>query len=235
MPLVKVLTEQELNALAATAPSATVVAYFWASWAPMCTQTEQLAQKLSEDCSNLLFASVEAEEAEELAVKYDIQSVPAFVFVKGGAKVGGIVGANAPDITKQIVSLNASSSRPSKTADQHDPPANLPIPTASKPSGESLDERLAKLVKKAPVMLFMKGSPGNEKCGFSRKIVELLQGEGVKFGHFDILEDEEVRQGLKEYSKWPTYPQVYNKGELVGGLDILKELAEGGELQESLS
>ena len=83
-------------------------------------------------------------------------------------------------------------------------------------------------------MLFMKGSPTAEKCGFSRQIVTLLQENGVKFGSFDILSDEEVRQGLKDYSKWPTYPQVYAKGKLVGGLDIVKELIENGELKESL-
>ena len=73
-----------------------------------------------------------------------------------------------------------------------------------------MNERLGKLINQAPIMLFMKGSPGAEKCGFSRKIVELLNNNGVKFGSFDILGDESVRQGLKTYSNWPTYPQVRN-------------------------
>jgi glutaredoxin-related protein len=63
----------------------------------------------------------------------------------------------------------------------------------------------------------------------------MLKEDGVSFGHFNILEDEEVRQGLKTYSDWPTYPQVYVKGELVGGLDILKEMKEDGSLKDQLS
>jgi len=80
----------------------------------------------------------------------------------------------------------------------------------------------------------MKGSPDTPRCGFSRKIVELLQGEKVAFTSFDILGDEEVRQGLKAYSNWPTYPQLYADGKLLGGLDIVKELHEEGELRDSL-
>lgn len=73
------------------------------------------------------------------------------------------------------------------------------------------------------------------QCGFSRTIVGMLKEDDVTFGHFNILEDEEVRQGLKTYSDWPTYPQVYVKGELIGGLDILKEMKEDGSLQEQLA
>ena len=99
---------------------------------------------------------------------------------------------------------------------------------------ESLNDRLGKLIKRHDCMLFMKGLPSAPKCGFSRKIVELLEKEGVSYDAFNILEDEEVRQGLKEFSNWPTYPQLYVKGDLVGGLDIVEELAEGGELKDML-
>lgn len=78
-------------------------------------------------------------------------------------------------------------------------------------------------------MLFMKGSPDTPKCGFSRSIVELLRKGGVTFSSFDILTDEEVRAGLKTFSDWPTYPQLYVKGTLVGGLDILREMANSEE------
>jgi len=101
-------------------------------------------------------------------------------------------------------------------------------------AAEPLNDRLRKLVSRAPVMLFMKGSPDEPRCGFSRQMVELLREEGVDFSHFDILTDEEVRQGLKTFSSWPTYPQLYAKGTLVGGLDIAKELKEEGELREAL-
>merc|ERR1712039_841418 len=98
----------------------------------------------------------------------------------------------------------------------------------------SLEDRLKALINKGPVTLFMKGNPEQLRCGFSSKTVELLKQHNIKFEHFDILSDEEVRQGLKTYSNWPTYPQVYAKGKLVGGLDILKELAEEGSLLEEL-
>ncbi|KAK4982279.1 glutaredoxin [Elasticomyces elasticus] len=88
---------------------------------------------------------------------------------------------------------------------------------------EELHERLSELVKAAPVMLFMKGTPSAPQCGFSRQTVSVLREHGVRYGFFNILADDEVRQGLKEFAEWPTFPQVWVGGELVGGLDILKE------------
>ena len=82
---------------------------------------------------------------------------------------------------------------------------------------------------------FMKGQPSNPRCGFSRQMIALLDESGVPYDSFNILEDNEVRQGLKEFSNWPTYPQLYVKGELIGGLDICKELAEDGDLIEILN
>lgn len=88
-------------------------------------------------------------------------------------------------------------------------------------SKEDLHARLGELVKAAPVMLFMKGTPSAPQCGFSRQTVSILREKGVRYGFFNILADDEVRQGLKEFSEWPTFPQVYVGGELVGGLDIV--------------
>lgn len=104
----------------------------------------------------------------------------------------------------------------------------------SVPSTTSLNDRLAALVNSAPIMLFMKGSPDAPRCGFSRSVVEILRSEDIPFSHFDILEDDDVRQGLKTFSDWPTYPQIYQNGSLVGGLDILKEMQESGPLKEQL-
>ena len=80
----------------------------------------------------------------------------------------------------------------------------------------------------------MKGDPAAPKCGFSRQTIELLQSLNAEFGTFDILSDDEVRQGLKTYSSWPTYPQLYIDGELIGGLDILKEMHASGDLEPVL-
>lgn len=102
------------------------------------------------------------------------------------------------------------------------------------PKAETLNDRLKKLVGKAPVVVFMKGNPDAPRCGFSREIVGLLREQDVTYTHFDILQDEEVRQGLKKFSNWPTYPQIYAGGELVGGIDIAKELVAASTLRSEL-
>ena len=87
-------------------------------------------------------------------------------------------------------------------------------------------------MNKHKVMLFMKGNPSSPKCGFSRQIVGLLREQGVEFAWFDIFSDDDVRQGLKKVNDWPTFPQLILNGELVGGLDIFKEMVESGEWDE---
>ncbi|CAI9627097.1 monothiol glutaredoxin-4 [Alternaria burnsii] len=88
---------------------------------------------------------------------------------------------------------------------------------------DELHQRLSELVKAAPVMLFMKGTPSSPQCGFSRQTVAILREKGIRYGFFNILADDEVRQGLKEFADWPTFPQLWADGELVGGLDIVRE------------
>ncbi|KAF2357436.1 Monothiol glutaredoxin-related [Trinorchestia longiramus] len=102
------------------------------------------------------------------------------------------------------------------------------------PKKQNLDERLKSLINKAPLVVFMKGEPENPRCGFSRTLMEILKEINLPFFSFDILTDEEVRQGLKTFSNWPTYPQVYVKGELIGGLDIIKEMKADGSLLDAL-
>lgn len=86
---------------------------------------------------------------------------------------------------------------------------------------DELFTRLGELVKAAPVMLFMKGTPSAPQCGFSRQTVGVLREKGIRYGFFNILADDEVRQGLKEFADWPTFPQLWVDGELIGGLDIV--------------
>jgi monothiol glutaredoxin len=85
-------------------------------------------------------------------------------------------------------------------------------------------------VKNNPVVLFMKGTPVFPQCGFSAAVVQILSHLGVKFKAIDVLKDPEIRQGIKEYSEWPTIPQLYVKGEFVGGADIIREMFETEEL-----
>ncbi len=92
-------------------------------------------------------------------------------------------------------------------------------------------ERIKQDLSSSDVVLYMKGTPVFPQCGFSAAVVQVLSHVGVKFKGINILEDPGLRQGLKEYSNWPTFPQLYVKGELVGGCDIVREMYESGELQ----
>jgi len=120
------------------------------------------------------------------------------------------------------------------------PAAQVPVTpaprVASNPSSQQsrLHAGLTALINRHDVMLFMKGSPGAEQCGFSRRMVEILRQQGVRFDSFDILTNEEVRQGLKDFSRWPTYPQLYAKGRLLGGLDVITNLVQTGQFQQAL-
>ncbi|XP_067011881.1 uncharacterized monothiol glutaredoxin ycf64-like [Anabrus simplex] len=90
------------------------------------------------------------------------------------------------------------------------------------------------LVKSNKVVVFMKGIPDEPRCGFSNAVVQILRMHGVTYVSHDVLKDEDLRQGIKEYSKWPTVPQVYINGEFVGGCDILLQMHQNGELIEEL-
>jgi monothiol glutaredoxin len=93
-------------------------------------------------------------------------------------------------------------------------------------------ERIDALVKSNDVVLFMKGSVLFPQCGFSSRAVAILDHLGVPFETVDVLQDQEIRNGIKDYSDWPTIPQLYVKGEFVGGSDIMMEMFESGELQQ---
>jgi monothiol glutaredoxin len=96
------------------------------------------------------------------------------------------------------------------------------------------NERISKIVNEHDVVLFMKGTPLFPQCGFSSRAVAILEHCGVDFDSVDVLQDMEIRQGIKAYSDWPTIPQLYVKGEFVGGSDIMMEMYEAGELKQLL-
>ena len=97
-----------------------------------------------------------------------------------------------------------------------------------------VQQRIEGLVASSPVVVFMKGNKLMPQCGFSNNVVQILQSLGIPFETFDVLSDPEIRQGIKEFSDWPTIPQVYVKGEFIGGSDILIEMYNSGELREKL-
>ena len=99
----------------------------------------------------------------------------------------------------------------------------------------ALKQRLDQLVGSSPIFVFMKGSKLMPQCGFSNNVVQILNALAVPFETFDVLSDMEIRQGIKEFSEWPTIPQVYVNGEFIGGSDILIEMYNSGELREKLA
>lgn len=213
--LVEATTQPQFEDILSKAGKCLTVVHFHATWAPQCGQMNEVMAELAKQNAHTMFVKLEAEVVPEVSEKYEISSVPTFLFFKAGEKVDRLDGAHAPELTKKVQRLSVSGS-PSGAAEN---------------CATDLNQRLKKLINAAPCMLFMKGSPQEPRCGFSRQIVGLLKERGIQFSSFDILSDDEVRQGLKTYSNWPTYPQLYANGELVGGLDIVKELAESGELE----
>jgi len=99
---------------------------------------------------------------------------------------------------------------------------------------KNVQKKIDELVKSNDVLLFMKGSPELPQCGFSMTVSKILKDLNIKFHSINVLEDEEIREGIKKYSNWPTIPQLYIKGNFVGGCDIVKEMYQKGELQRIL-
>ncbi|GJQ15509.1 hypothetical protein GpartN1_g7300.t1 [Galdieria partita] len=187
---------------------------FGASWLQPCVHVREVLETLASLAAEkgktfLLFGFCDIDEGNSLTTAWGITNVPSIVFSRDGEIVNIVQGADPPTITRACREF---------MEDCH----------------LSLNERLEKLVHRRPVMLFMKGTPDKPFCKFSRRMVEILNGEGIHFDYFNILADYQVRQGLKGYSNWPTYPQLYVKGELVGGLDIVEELHQSGKLKEQL-
>ena len=98
----------------------------------------------------------------------------------------------------------------------------------------NINEKIKDIISKNDVVLFMKGTPDMPQCGFSMTVTNILKQLKVKFNGIDVLADPEIRQGIKDFSNWPTVPQLYVKGEFIGGCDITKEMYDKGELQKLL-
>lgn len=131
-----------------------------------------------------------------LSKQFSISSVPTVVSFRQGNEMERVVGADTSAITNKLRKLFEFDS--------------------------IIEKKLISLINREPIMVFIKGTPDNPRCKFTNALIKLLNEKNIKYGSFDILGDEEVRQSLKTFSKWPTYPQLYVKGKLIGGLDIIQ-------------
>ena len=197
------------------------------------------------------FVSINAESLPDISESYDVAAVPYLVLQRDGKVLESVSGSDAGKVRDAVErhagkggntgkvglppaleaepesegQINGGATKDlSGYAPTANDPATAPEMSSTKGQTEELNKRLGELVKAAPVMLFMKGTPSTPQCGFSRQLVGLLREKGVRYGFFNILADEEVRQGLKLWADWPTFPQLWVGGELVGGLDIVSLL-----------
>ncbi|KAB8231969.1 PICOT family protein [Aspergillus alliaceus] len=241
--LIEIPSEEQFTSHITNLPPATLqVLYFHAPWAAPCTQMRAVLSALASQyppTAPVTFISINAEELPDISEDYDVTAVPFVVLVRDGKILESISGSEATrvrDAVERCAGGAGTATKPTIPPPLSAVPRESGPATATQPpvnangagltpeqSKEALFARLADLVKAAPVMLFMKGTPSAPQCGFSRQLVGILRERSVKYGFFNILADEDVRQGLKEFAEWPTFPQLWVNGDLIGGLDIVKE------------
>ncbi|TVY67460.1 Monothiol glutaredoxin-3 [Lachnellula suecica] len=249
--LIEIKTEEEWNKHAASLPSSSLqVISFHAPWAAPCAHMRTVLETLASSYPiteplSTSWVSMNAEDVMDVSESFDVTAVPYLVLTRNNQVLETVSGSDATKVRAAIekhakapgtgaagngvapTAVNGGSG--AKNLSSYAPTAQDPATAPQYSSGEvkedkeALHQRLTALVKAAPVMLFMKGTPSAPQCGFSRQLVALLREDSVKYGFFNILADDDVRQGLKEFADWPTFPQLWVDGELVGGLDIVKE------------
>ncbi|CCE61274.1 hypothetical protein TPHA_0A01910 [Tetrapisispora phaffii CBS 4417] len=201
--------------------------YFYSNEAKACQSMSTVYCALGEDprFGNYLFLSIDANKLTSIAKNFEIESVPFFVFVKNDEMIYELSTTSPKEFVDFLPKLELELKVVMESMPERENYDEL-IDESDEETEEELNERLKMLTNAAPVMVFLKGTPSDPKCGFSRQIIGILRENNLRFGYFDILKDKSVRDGLKAFSDWPTFPQLYINGEFQGGLDIIKENVE---------
>lgn len=238
MGVIEIESETQFTELTKADPAKLIALYFHTPWAGPCKTMNSVFKTLADSKAsdpNILFLSINADDLSEISELFEVSAVPYFILIRNSTILKELSGADPKEF---INALNQFSNPLQEQQQQHHhnhPHAPQNAGSQAQPSSishsedeskEALNDRLKKLTRADPIMLFMKGSPSSPQCGFSRQLVAILREHQVRFGFFDILKDDSVRQGLKEFSDWPTFPQLYIAGEFQGGLDIIKENIE---------
>lgn len=227
MSVIEIESEDQFSQCTKADPTKLVALYFHTPWAAPCQTMNSVIKTLAQANPDVTFLSINADDHLDISELFEVSAVPYIILIRNSTILKELSGADPKEL---IAALNQFSGSGDSTKAAVAKPEAAPAPVAAAasdtPTPEELNERLTKLTSAAPVMLFMKGSPSSPQCGFSRQMVAILREHQVMFGFFDILKDDTVRQGLKTFSDWPTFPQLYMNGEFQGGLDIIKELLE---------
>ncbi|CCK71718.1 monothiol glutaredoxin GRX3 KNAG_0H03030 [Huiozyma naganishii CBS 8797] len=222
MPAITITDQDQFtNLTTSEAGSKLIVLYFRTNWAEPCKQLDVLYNAIADDSSSeeVSFLTIDADELGDIVELFDVSAVPYFVIIRDGTILRELSTADPKEF---VTALDECKSAPVEGYESEGEGED----EEEEETKEEVEAKLNKLVSAAPVMLFMKGSPSEPKCGFSRQIVGILREHQVRFGFFDILRDSTVRENLKNFSDWPTFPQLYINGEFQGGLDIIKESLE---------
>ena len=219
---------------------------FVADWAgEACTSANQI---LSASTSKHAVPFTVVNEDSDSANLFDsmrIEVVPSVVAVKGGMEVGRVEGVDSKGIISLVdkyVNFKEAESE-AKVENINIKPATNDVPSTTSNTATNINaysnEQIVALVNRHKLMLFIKGTPERPQCGFTGQLLRLLSDNGLTaqnghFSTFNILDDAALRDALKEWAQWPTYPQIYWKGELLGGLDILKEMFATGQMDAIL-
>jgi len=240
----EISSQLDLQALSSGHSGLTAV-LLWAPWHAPSAHLVKVVEAIAAEQKSVRFGKVNTDVCPGIASSLGADQVPFAAFLDpSGRKIDSLAGADPPRLVDKVKTL---ASRPFDSASTRAATCGGggggscggaggggSCGGAAAGGEEDLNGRLRNLVNFSPVMLFMKGSKAEPFCGFSRKAIDMLNKFNVEYSTFDILQDEEVRSGLKEYSNWKTYPQLYIKGELIGGIDIMKEMEEDGSLEEAL-
>jgi Grx4 family monothiol glutaredoxin len=229
MPLTEITSKDQFSELTSINDKL-IALYFHTPWASPCIQMNKVINTLadSEIYNTITFISINADSFPEISDLFDITAVPYFVLIKNGSILEELTGADPKEFVLALDKFNdtPTNQKSDQPSEQSQIQQNSTLESSAiqqEETPEQLQIRLQKLTTAAPIMLFMKGTPSAPQCGFSRQMVAILREHQVRFGFFDILKDDSVRQGLKSFSDWPTFPQLYIGGTFQGGLDIIKE------------
>jgi Grx4 family monothiol glutaredoxin len=197
-----------------------LVVHFEADWCEPCVDLNKFLESQTSAFSDVTFARVDAGQLGDVAEAEEVSSVPHIVMYRpeGAAqhleRVAEISGAKLQPIEANLNTIYGNKERRENHA--------------------SMEDFLKYQINKNRVVVFLTGTPSRPRCGFAGRLIEMLDSYDLAYSYYDVMADDEACQALKKFSDWPTYPQVYVNGELIGGMDICKEMHEKDELAAAL-